>query len=64
VRSEPIAGFVPELERLIMETMDKWKLPGLATTAVQNGEVALVRVYGLRDVEAGLQVTTDTAPRR
>jgi CubicO group peptidase (beta-lactamase class C family) len=27
---------------------------------VQNGEVALVRAYGLRDVEAGLQVTTDT----
>jgi CubicO group peptidase (beta-lactamase class C family) len=27
---------------------------------VQNGEVAFVRPYGLRDVEAGLKVTTDT----
>jgi CubicO group peptidase (beta-lactamase class C family) len=27
---------------------------------VQNGEVALTRVYGLRDVEAGFKVTTDT----
>jgi CubicO group peptidase (beta-lactamase class C family) len=33
---------------------------GLAVAVVQNGEVALVRAYGLRDVEAGLQVTTDT----
>jgi CubicO group peptidase (beta-lactamase class C family) len=29
-------------------------------TVVQNGEVALVEAYGLRDVEAGLKVTTDT----
>ena len=27
---------------------------------VRNGEVALVKAYGLRDVEAGLKVTTDT----
>ena len=26
----------------------------------QNREAALVRAYGLRDVEAGLKVTTDT----
>jgi hypothetical protein len=40
--------------------MDEWKVPGLAVAVVQNGEVALVRAYGLRDVEAGLKVTTDT----
>jgi len=59
-RSESIAAFIPELERLITEAMDEWKVPGLATTVVQNGEVALIRAYGLRDVEAGLRVTTDT----
>jgi len=37
-----------------------WKVPGLAIAVVQNGEMALVRAYGLRDVEAGLPVTTDT----
>lgn len=58
--TEPIAAFVPELEALIAEAMDEWKIPGLAVAAVQNGEVALVRAYGLRDVEAGLKVTTDT----
>jgi len=58
--SESIAPFVPELERLIAEAMDEWKVPGLAIAVVQNGEVALVRAYGLRDVEAGLKATTDT----
>jgi CubicO group peptidase (beta-lactamase class C family) len=58
--SESVAAFVPELERLITEAMEEWKVPGLAIAVVQNGEVALVRAYGLRDVEAGLKVTTDT----
>jgi CubicO group peptidase (beta-lactamase class C family) len=56
----PIATFVPALEALIAEAMDEWKIPGLAIAVVQNGEAALVKAYGLRDVEAGLPVTTDT----
>ena len=59
-RSESIAPFIPALELLIAEAMDEWKVPGLAAAVVQNGEVALLRAYGLRDVEAGLKVTTDT----
>jgi CubicO group peptidase (beta-lactamase class C family) len=59
-RSESVAAFIPALERLITEAMDEWKIPGLAVAVVQSGEVALVRAYGLRDVEAGLKVTTDT----
>ncbi len=59
-RSDSIAAFIPALEGLITEAMDEWKVPGLAVAVVQNGEVALVRAYGLRDVEAGLKVTTDT----
>jgi CubicO group peptidase (beta-lactamase class C family) len=64
--SEPVARietftvFIPELERLIAEVMEEWKVPGLAVAVVQNGEVAFVRPYGLRDVEAGSKVTTDT----
>jgi CubicO group peptidase (beta-lactamase class C family) len=58
--SESIAAFVPGLELLIGEAMDEWKVPGLAVAVVQNGEVALLRAYGFRDVEAGLKVTTDT----
>ena len=59
-RSESIAVFISEFELLITEAMDEWMIPGLAVAVVQNGEVALVRAYGLRDVEAGLKVTTDT----
>jgi CubicO group peptidase (beta-lactamase class C family) len=58
--SESIAAFIPALELLITEAMDEWKIPGLAVAVVQNGEVVPVRAYGLRDVEAGLKVTTDT----
>jgi len=53
-------AFIPALELLIAEAMDEWKIPGLAVAVVQNGEVALAKAYGLRDVEAGLKVTTDT----
>jgi CubicO group peptidase (beta-lactamase class C family) len=58
--SESIAAFVPELEGLIAEVIDEWKVPGLAIAVVQDGEVALAKAYGLRDVEAGLPVTTNT----
>ena len=58
--SESITPYIPDLEHLIAEAMDEWKVPGLAVAVVQNGEVALVKAYGLRDVEAGLKVTTDT----
>jgi CubicO group peptidase (beta-lactamase class C family) len=59
-RTESIAAFIPELERLIAEVMKEWKVPGLAVAVVQDGEVAFLRPYGLRDVEAGLKVTPDT----
>src|ERR1700722_12753894 len=59
-RSEPFTAFIPELERLIAEVMEEWKVPGLAVAVVQGGEVPFVRPYGLRDVEAGFKVTTDT----
>ena len=59
-RSESFTAFIPEFERLIVEVMEEWKVPGLAVAVVQNGEVAVISPYGLRDVEAGLKVTTDT----
>jgi CubicO group peptidase (beta-lactamase class C family) len=59
-RSESFTVFIPELERLIADVMEEWKVPGLAVAVVQNGEVAFVARCGFRDVEAGLKVTTDT----
>jgi len=58
--SVPLAAFIPELEALIAEAMGTWKIPGLAIAVVQNGEVALLKAFGQRDVEAGLPATTDT----
>jgi CubicO group peptidase (beta-lactamase class C family) len=59
-RSESFTVFIPEFERLISEVIEEWRVPGLAVAVVQDGEAAFVRPYGLRDVEAGLKVTTDT----
>jgi CubicO group peptidase (beta-lactamase class C family) len=64
--SEPAAGseaftaFIPEFECLIADVMAEWKVPGLAVAVVQNEEVAFIESSGLRDVEAGLKVTTGT----
>jgi CubicO group peptidase (beta-lactamase class C family) len=59
-RSESFAAFISELERLVPEVMEEWKVPGPTVAVVQNGEMAFVRPYGLRDVEADLKVTADT----
>ena len=59
-RSESFWAFIPELERLITQVMEEWRVPGLAVAVVQSGEAAFVRPYGLRDVEGALQVTADT----
>jgi CubicO group peptidase (beta-lactamase class C family) len=59
-RTEFFTEFIPELERLVAEVMEQWKVPGLAVAVVQNGEVAFLRPYGLRDIESGSKVTTDT----
>ena len=54
------AELVPELDSLVADAMEEWKVPGLGVAVVQNGETALLKAYGHRDVEAGLPVTTDT----
>jgi CubicO group peptidase (beta-lactamase class C family) len=59
-QTTPIAAFIPDLDTLVADTMAEWKIPGLAIAVVQNGEVALLKAYGQRDVEANLPVTTDT----
>jgi CubicO group peptidase (beta-lactamase class C family) len=52
---------IPEtLDALIREAMDEWQVPGLALVVAREGEADWVKVFGLRDVEAGLPVTADT----
>src|SRR4051812_2810452 len=59
-RNQSVAAFIPEFEHLIAEVMEEWKVPGLAVAIVQDLEVAFLGVYGHRDAEAGLNVTTGT----
>src|SRR5215813_1273523 len=55
-----IAEFVPELDRLAVDAMADWKVPGAALAVVLDGKVALTKAYGQRDVEAHLPVTAAT----
>jgi CubicO group peptidase (beta-lactamase class C family) len=56
----PIAQLVPELDRLAVDAMADWKVPGAAIAVVQDGKVVLAKAYGQRDVEAKLPVTATT----
>jgi CubicO group peptidase (beta-lactamase class C family) len=55
-----IAELVPELDRLAVDVMADWKVPGAAIAVVQDGKVVLAKAYGERDVETNLPVTTAT----
>ncbi len=55
-----IADLVPELDRLAVDSMADWKVPGAAIAVVQDGKVTLAKAYGQRDVEANLPVTAAT----
>ena len=48
------------LDAIVEEFMEEWQVPGLAMAIVHEGRPVLIKAYGLRDVEAGLPVTTDT----
>ena len=53
VQDAPVADLVRELDRLAVDAMADWKVPGAAVAVVQDGKVALASTYGKRDVEAG-----------
>src|SRR5262245_55186663 len=56
----PISELVPELDRLAVDAMADWHVPGAAIAVVRDGKVALAKAYGLRNVEADLPVTIST----
>jgi CubicO group peptidase (beta-lactamase class C family) len=55
-----IEALLPDLDRLAAEAMADWKVPGVALAVVRDGQVALTRAYGQRDVEADLPMTPAT----
>jgi CubicO group peptidase (beta-lactamase class C family) len=56
----PIAELVPELDRLAVDALADWKVPGAALAVVQDGKLVLAKAYGQCDVAANLPATTAT----
>src|SRR5687767_8409599 len=44
----------------VQETMEAWKVPGLAVGVVREGEVLFLEGFGMRDVEGKIPVTPRT----
>jgi CubicO group peptidase (beta-lactamase class C family) len=55
-----LSAQIEGLDTLAAEAMAEWKVPGVAIAVVQNGETVLLKAYGQRDVEAGLEATPQT----
>ena len=55
----PLAGLA-QFYPLVAEVMAEWRIPGLAMAVVRRGEPALFRCWGMRDIESGAPVTSDT----
>ena len=49
-----------DLDSLVEASMKEWKVPGLALAVIQDGEIAVLKGYGVRDTDTDLPVTTDT----
>jgi len=47
-------------DRFVNETMEEWKVPGLAIAIVKDGKVILSKGYGFRDVKKKLKVMPKT----
>ena len=56
----PILPANPEVDRFVRDEMELNKIPGLALAIVREGEISLVRAYGVRSVESKLPMTVDT----
>jgi CubicO group peptidase (beta-lactamase class C family) len=57
---ETTSGPLDQFDALVAEVMAEWQIPGLAMAVVRKGEPVLLRCWGLRDVEAGAPVGSDT----
>ncbi|SDJ62706.1 serine hydrolase [Variovorax sp. OV700] len=49
-----------DLDSLVEASMQEWKVPGLALAVIQDGEIAVLKGYGVRDIGTGQPVSIDT----
>ena len=48
------------VDAFVESVLAEWKVPGMAVAAIKDGEVVLMKGYGVRDLEAKLPVTPKT----
>jgi CubicO group peptidase (beta-lactamase class C family) len=51
---------VESIERFVAGQLTAWEVPGCAIACVRDGDVVLAAGWGLRDLETGFPVTSDT----
>lgn len=49
-----------DFDTYIQNAMQSWHCPGVALSIIKEDDVIYERTFGLRDVEAGLELTPDT----
>jgi CubicO group peptidase (beta-lactamase class C family) len=59
-RAAGAADIFAGMERYIHTAMKKWEVPGLAIAVIKDGEVVLVRGYGVCELGTEREVTGDT----
>lgn len=62
-RREKLRQSFPDVDRLVVEFLQREKVPGAAWGVVIDGELAHVGVYGVRDVQTAAPVQRDTVFR-
>jgi CubicO group peptidase (beta-lactamase class C family) len=56
---ETVSGLA-QFDELVAEVMAEWRIPGLAMAVVRKDEPPLLRCWGMRDIDNGAPVTSDT----
>ena len=59
-RAAEARGALDDLGAVIEKALKDWQTPGLGLAVVKDGQVVLLKGFGLRDVENGLPVTSGT----
>ncbi|HUH84019.1 MAG TPA: serine hydrolase domain-containing protein [Stellaceae bacterium] len=58
--TDPLEGEPEELDALVAAVMAECHIPGLALAVVRRDAPALLRCWGVRDQDAGVEVDTET----
>ena len=59
-KHESLPATLEAFHSFVRDTMELWKVPGVAVAVVRDGEVVLAEGFGLRDTEPELPVTPQT----